>query len=272
MILALSNLGTSFASAILAKDTTTNTNNELVGKKNGEVVATGSAVKIYTANAPSDQSSRKLSCETNGKSTTCTITSYDQVEVDDGRQMVEECYLGATTVKFARVYGSVIKQVTICNRGNSGGGSCTDTYYNMIGDSLVPSSVKLCNGITIGPNKENTFYEISGDEATSDEFEGCDSSTDCDDGLECTNNMCTVAQAPTQDPVCSGTFDSFVGTSCDAADAGVECSWKTECGEGINFPTAGCTCDATESVDKDGNQIFNYNWSCFTPSCPMPLP
>jgi len=33
VILALSNLGTSFASAILAKDTTTNDNNELVNKK-----------------------------------------------------------------------------------------------------------------------------------------------------------------------------------------------------------------------------------------------
>ena len=47
VILALSNLGTSFASAILAKDTTTNDNNELVNKKNGEAVATDQAIARY---------------------------------------------------------------------------------------------------------------------------------------------------------------------------------------------------------------------------------
>jgi len=52
VILALSNLGTSFASAILAKDTTTNSESgspELVDKKTGEVVATDQAVKRFTA-------------------------------------------------------------------------------------------------------------------------------------------------------------------------------------------------------------------------------
>ena len=51
VILALSNLGTSFASAILAKDTTTNSESgspELVDKKTGEVVATDQAVKRFT--------------------------------------------------------------------------------------------------------------------------------------------------------------------------------------------------------------------------------
>ena len=265
MILALSNLGTSFASAILAKDTTTNTNNELVGKKNGEVVAIGSAVKIYTANAPSDQSSRKLSnCETsNGKKTKCTITSYVQVEVDDGRQMVEECHEGRSTVKFDKVSGSMTKQVTICNKGNSG--RCADTYYN-IGDPLVHPSVKLCNGITIGPNPDNnSFYMISGDAATSDEFEGCDSSTDCDDGLECTSdgttNVCTVEPATGESGiVCDSSFDSsFIGAACDAAQAqaNLACSWT--CPDGIS--TEGeCTCTTTESADKDGNPIFKYNW------------
>jgi hypothetical protein len=47
VILALANLGTSFASAILAKDTTT-ANGELVDINTNEVVATGQAAQVYT--------------------------------------------------------------------------------------------------------------------------------------------------------------------------------------------------------------------------------
>ena len=60
VILALSNLGTSFASAILAKDTTTNDNNELVNKKTGEAVATDQAIVRYESEELTNESSRRL--------------------------------------------------------------------------------------------------------------------------------------------------------------------------------------------------------------------
>ena len=61
VILALSNLGTSFASAILAKDTTTNDNNELVNKKTGEAVATDQAIERYESEElTSEETSRRL--------------------------------------------------------------------------------------------------------------------------------------------------------------------------------------------------------------------
>ena len=50
VILALANLGTSFASAILAKDTTTNTNGELIDKRTNEAVATAKQSRNLRSN------------------------------------------------------------------------------------------------------------------------------------------------------------------------------------------------------------------------------
>ena len=59
VILALANLGTSFAYAILAKDTKT-ANGELVDINTNEVVATGQAAQVYTVGACDGENARKL--------------------------------------------------------------------------------------------------------------------------------------------------------------------------------------------------------------------
>ena len=63
VILALSTLGTSFASAILAKDSTTNDQNELVSKETGEALATQTTAKVIVIGKDEELARRrKLEC------------------------------------------------------------------------------------------------------------------------------------------------------------------------------------------------------------------
>jgi hypothetical protein len=66
VVLALANLGTSFASAILAKDTTTY-DSQLVDKKTNDAVATATAVETYTVGENDGDNARKLAeCSSSG--------------------------------------------------------------------------------------------------------------------------------------------------------------------------------------------------------------
>ena len=102
VILALSNLGTSFASAILAKDTTTNSesgSSELVDKKTGEVVATDQAVKRFTAEVLTDDDpfTRGLAGRTNeyGVST----SSFSRMSAENAQALLGDCDQGNKIVK-----------------------------------------------------------------------------------------------------------------------------------------------------------------------------
>lgn len=78
-LLALSNLGTSFASAILAKDTTTNDKGQLVDKKTNNVVATtqaGETFEVHKAIQVDDSTRARKLC-TGGE-------CYDVVDSVDG--------------------------------------------------------------------------------------------------------------------------------------------------------------------------------------------
>ena len=96
-LLALSNLGTSFASAILAKDTKTN-DGELVDAATGKAVKTNTASQIFTIdNIEVDDEYtrlRKLACtETDtGDVTDCaTEVSFSLVATSDGKDIVDAC-------------------------------------------------------------------------------------------------------------------------------------------------------------------------------------
>ena len=109
VILALSTLGTSFASAILAKDSTTNDQNELVSKETGEALATQSTAKVIVIDEEFDQEmtrQRKLACSTtksqgNIESAACNYEDLSNISTEDGEMMVRLCSQGVTvhTVK-----------------------------------------------------------------------------------------------------------------------------------------------------------------------------
>ena len=109
VILALSTLGTSFASAILAKDSTTNDQNELVSKETGEALATQTTAKVIVIDEEFDQEmtrQRKLACSTtksqgNIDSAACNYDDLSNISTEDGEMMARLCNQGVTvhTVK-----------------------------------------------------------------------------------------------------------------------------------------------------------------------------
>ena len=157
-LLALSNLGTSFASAILAKDTKTN-DGELVDAATGKAVKTNSASQIFTIdNIEVDDEYtrlRKLACtETDtGDVTDCaTEVSFSLVATSDGKDIVDACKSGGT-VTLTKTYNDLQVQHPICPSTN---GEDT-TYY---GTEDLPGMSR--GSLHIRPNNEETFYEITG--------------------------------------------------------------------------------------------------------------
>ena len=104
VILALSNLGTSFASAILAKDSTTNDQNELVSKETGEALATQSTTKLIVIDPEKDKElsrRHRLLCETQGQgntvnSATCDVSNLQLIPEADGEDIALYCHAGAS--------------------------------------------------------------------------------------------------------------------------------------------------------------------------------
>jgi len=104
VILALSNLGTSFASAILAKDSTTNDQNELVSKETGEALATQSTTKLFVVDPEKDKElshRHRLLCETQGQgntvnSATCNVGNLQSIIEADGEDIAQYCHASAS--------------------------------------------------------------------------------------------------------------------------------------------------------------------------------
>ena len=301
-VLALCNLGTSFAAAFLAKDTTT-VNGKFVDSNTGNTLKTDSSATTMAIDnelTNANRRQRRLACEavrrlakptdppTDPTNYGCTVAP-NAVSMEDGEAIVNSCHDGGAV--------NVVKNF---NSGNSPGPTHTVCQLG-VGYSVTYDEIKEQSNryptmrvvhenqriITIIPNEARTSYEITG--LYSQGTQACDIDDDCVTGLTCESNVCTAAattttsstaaattttsstaQAATPDlaTICAGSFDSFVGTSCDAAQASVACSWTTDCGDNINFPTAECTCENTGGEDRDGNPI--YNWMCLTPSCPAP--
>jgi len=119
-ILALANLGTSFASAILAKDTTTS-NGELVDKNTNEAVATASAVKDYLVAKDDGDNARTLqactvdentataACDTSATTTSGTTT----MPAGKAQNMLQDCY-ESRNVNLKTTSGRNVNTMPIC--------------------------------------------------------------------------------------------------------------------------------------------------------------
>jgi len=129
-ILALANLGTSFASAILAKDTTTS-NGELVDIQTNEAVATAEAVKVFTVGADDGENARKLRCATtdiNTNTADCDMAtlSATTMSVANAQAMMIDCRNNRNVqLRYTGSDGGVTQKM-IC-----GPSVCTgSTFYN----------------------------------------------------------------------------------------------------------------------------------------------
>ena len=219
VILALSNLGTSFASAILAKDTTTNDNNELVNKKTGEAVATDQAIVRYESEElTSEESSRRL------VRYGVTSGSFTSMSKDDAHDLLKKCKRGNKIVKLTYTWADgELAERTVC--GN-------DWTCALPKDFTGPRRRLCVQGtkeyVYVNPDPEDSeSYIISAtnmDVLTADLTETCGDDEDCDKGLSCIKEeqghsvgSCSASTFCTKDAkVCpDGTTLSRVGPNCD---------------------------------------------------------
>ena len=197
-ILALANLGTSFASAILAKDTTTNKENELVNKGTGEAVATAEAQATYEVNEPPNSRARSL-CTAGGEDEfDCEVTasSFTEISATSALALLDNCsppHVKTVNLVFNWISGQQSSR-TICHPS----WSCESVFTKVQGTEVEG---KLClqgtdEFVHIKENdSDDTKYTISvtnadlevqaADALTSDSGEQCYSNEDCDTGLVC---------------------------------------------------------------------------------------
>ena len=150
-MLALSNLATSFASAILAKDTASE-GGLLVDKETRDAVATSQAMKMYAIGEGGSENERRLRKLQAGE-TNIPFSFFTTVPVADALAMLLDCYEGTeiVQVKYEESYGQVATKV-ICGPNHCPttttssftmereGVSCS----NLIDTTCVPAAGELC--------------------------------------------------------------------------------------------------------------------------------
>ena len=146
VILALSTLGTSFASAILAKDSTTNDQNELVSKETGEALATQTTAKVIVIEKDQELARRrKLECvKQQGQATgNCNIGTLGTISEYDGQTMSRLCQ-DSQTVAISWQAGEGTVTRTICPGGERfHPNEPTFTYKYRGTDSVYKSNMQI---------------------------------------------------------------------------------------------------------------------------------
>ena len=158
-MLALSNLATSFASAILAKDTASE-GGLLVDKETRDAVATSQAMKMYAIGEGGSENERRLRKLQAGE-TNNPFSFFTTVPVTDALAMLLDCYEGTeiVEVKYEEIQGQVVTKV-ICAPGRC----ATTSSFTMEND--VPVAGELCTEsdakISFKPPKSGeNFYTIT---------------------------------------------------------------------------------------------------------------
>ncbi|KAL3800090.1 hypothetical protein ACHAW5_005669 [Stephanodiscus triporus] len=161
-ILALTNLGTSFASAILAKDTMTN-NGQLVDKNTNEAVATASAVNDYAVGKDEGDNMRALQvactgivedttnggvCDTSATTTSGTTT----MPADKAQAMLKDCltnkFVNLKTTSGVTVTTAMICGPSVCTSGSTftcpGNSGCAGNTRPTYGALCIQGSPNKC--------------------------------------------------------------------------------------------------------------------------------
>lgn len=175
VLLTLSNLGTSFAAAYLAKDTTINHKNDLVDTTTNEAVSTQTTSDAfdYSRAFEYENGTRRLCSKKNGVYT-CDTSSYLEMPIDEGLRMISKCKNGKT-VELRREFldgSEVITRLCPTMKG-----------------TFSQREARFDNGITITRSDNDLFYELKGDALTQGQDDVCDDVADCDVGLSCMDNL-----------------------------------------------------------------------------------
>jgi len=212
IILALSNLGTSFAAAYLSKDTTASGGE--IKDKEGSTLGVQTSANTYPI-SPVAGGRYGAGCSFEGG--TCATTQpkkccpgyvcnsgTEQCEVDDnvssfleldmqqGKKMVMDCKEDRTVHVSRKFESGLVMEYALCplEPGNH-------ALYDLRDANLPSVKMNSPNGqVIIAPNEEGTFYTITGAGITSDAGFPCDDGGDCDAGLVCTTkNLTSLCEA-----------------------------------------------------------------------------
>jgi hypothetical protein len=172
-LLTLSNLGTSFAAAYLAKDTATN-DTVLVDAKSNEAVSTQTTADNFDYTRAYDGTEGRRLCSKENGAYTCTTASWLKIPLDEGVRMIEKCKKGKT-VDLRRTWHDKSETVVpIC--------PTTKGTFSEI-------ESRFGNGIVMTLSDDGKFYELAGDQLTQNLADACDANVDCGTGLTCKDNL-----------------------------------------------------------------------------------
>jgi len=200
VILGIANVGTSFAAAIIAKDTVASGGNLKEKGDGGEILGTqtfADQTDAFVEPIDANGVCSKLEGTCSGFNKCCpglvcnadteecendpnrTITSVLEINVEQGKAMVEECKRGRTVFLDRKFTHGPDMQLAICPPI----GGHKAVYDNKALPSL---QIETPKGIAIiAPNDEGTYYTATGEGVTSDKNFPCDETIDCDFGLVC---------------------------------------------------------------------------------------
>lgn len=187
VILAISNLGTSFAAASLSKDTAVSSSAELTDKHTQEALSTQTSTdSIAFDRATITPDGRRILCSVNDGDVDCSIagsSSFRSIDENMCRKMINECKRG-NTVNLSRTWkNGDVTSFNICpfNEGNI---RKTDEskFVNNKGQSLIFEMV------------DGGHCKISGDAVAQSLGNICEVGDDCAPGLECRKDVSFVAQ------------------------------------------------------------------------------
>ena len=171
LLLALSNLGTSFAAAYLSKDTKTSQGD--LKDRDGATLGMQTTSEVFDAFT----SNSKL------------VTSFLELDVDQGRMMVTEC-MADRTVHMKRTFeDGRIAHYALCPIPT--GHKAAYDFRNL--DLPALELETLSGPVTIAPNSDGTYYTITGTGVTSHAGFPCDDTVDCDPSLTCDPGTKTCA-------------------------------------------------------------------------------
>jgi hypothetical protein len=185
VILALSNFGTAFAAAYLAKDTTTSPNAELIDKATGEKLSTQSSTEeIEIERTTLDETGRRRLADEctedeDGNIIKCDLDSSLTISERDCRGLKKRCKLGQAVS---------LKRTWFNDNGDEAGTTTRDICPFTEGRirRTLTSTLVMPNGktLTIDPEEDNTC-RISGDAVLGGEEDFCNQHNDCAGDLKC---------------------------------------------------------------------------------------
>ena len=111
-VLALSNLGTSFAAAWLSKDTKS-VDGALIDKASGQTIKTDTYANVYTE--IEDANKRELCVEGTDGTVNCETTGYNMPNAQ-ARDMLQKCFAGSTVGLHIQTK-TTVESFSLCGKG-----------------------------------------------------------------------------------------------------------------------------------------------------------